>query len=137
MRDFRTLNVWQKAHVLTLEVYAASQTFPMSELYGLTGQLRRSAASIPANIAEGCGRTGEVELTRFMTIAMGSASEVEYHLLLARDLGILAEDQYAELNVHVIEVKRMLAAFTKRLHIPDGRPRLGLAPAARDLNAEG
>jgi four helix bundle protein len=86
LRDFRELKVWGKANQLTLSVYKATQIFPKEELYGLTSQMRRSCASIPANIAEGCGRTGEAELARFLQIAMGSASELEYYLLLAYDL---------------------------------------------------
>src|ERR1017187_11021165 len=83
------LKVWQKAHQLTLAVYQITAPFPRSELYGLTSQLRRSCASIPANLAEGCGRNGDAELARFCSIAMGSASELEYHLLLARDLKLI------------------------------------------------
>ena len=75
MQDFKTLLVWQKAHQLTLAVYPATRTFPSGELYGLTSQIRRACASIPANIAEGCGRGGDMELARFCVIAMGSASE--------------------------------------------------------------
>ena len=90
MQSFRNLKVWEKAHALTLDIYRASESFPRSEIYGLTSQLRRSSASIGANIAEGCGRRGDLELGRFVQIAMGSASEVEYHLLLARDLAFLS-----------------------------------------------
>ncbi|MBN2304852.1 MAG: four helix bundle protein [Anaerolineae bacterium] len=115
MRDFRTLNVWEKAHALTLAVYKASATFPTDERYGLTSQIRRAASSIPANIAEGCGREGDAELRRFMVIAMGSASELEYHLLLARDLGLIHAQDYQPLDQAVIEVKRMMAGFIKRL----------------------
>lgn len=89
MRDFRELKVWEKAHCLTLAVYRATTAFPRDEVYGLTSQIRRSCASIPANIAEGCGREGDAELARFLQIAMGSASELEYHLLLTRDLDFL------------------------------------------------
>ena len=89
MKDFRNLKVWEKSHQLALAVYKATSTFPRHELYGLTSQIRRACASIPANIAEGCGRSGDAELARFLQIAMGSASELEYHLLLARDLGFL------------------------------------------------
>jgi four helix bundle protein len=80
MRDFHALKVWQKAHWLTLRVYNATKRFPKDELYGLTSQVRRSATSIPTNVAEGCGRSGEAELARFLNIAMGSASELEYQL---------------------------------------------------------
>jgi four helix bundle protein len=86
MRDFRTRKVWQKAHQVTLRVYGATRTFPKDELYGLTSQIRRYAASIPTNVAEACGRSGGAEFARFLNIAMGSASELEYQLLLARDL---------------------------------------------------
>ena len=84
VKDFRELKVWQKAHQLTLTVYQLTAAFPREELYGLTSQLRRSCSSIPANLAEGCGRNGDAEFARFCSIAMGSASEVEYHLLLAQ-----------------------------------------------------
>ena len=104
-----------KAHNLTLLIYRATQKFPKEELYGLTSQIRRSCGSIPANIAEGCGRSGDVELARFLQIAMGSASELEYHILLARDLNLIDNSTYDNLNNNVIEVKRMLAAFIKKL----------------------
>ena len=83
MRDFRELKVWEKSHRLVLDVYGATGGFPREESYGLTAQLRRCSVSIPANIAEGCGRSGDAELGRFMLISMGSASELDYHLLLA------------------------------------------------------
>ena len=86
MKDFRNLEVWDKAHQLTLNVYRITKTFPGDEKFGLTSQIRRCAASVAANIAEGCGRTGNAEFHRFLQIAMGSASELEYHLLLSRDL---------------------------------------------------
>ncbi len=115
MRDFKKLHVWQKAHQMTLMIYHLTADFPASELYGLRSQIRRSSASIGANIAEGCGRNGRKELTRFLNIAMGSASELEYHLLLANDLEFIPHDKYAILNAQVIEVKRMLAGFIKTL----------------------
>ena len=115
MRDFRNLQVWEKGHSLTLNVYKATASFPKDELYGLISQIRRSSASIPTNIAEGCGRNGDAELARFMTISLGSASEVEYQLLLAHDLGYLSQDLYTELHEKVTEIKRMLAGFIKTL----------------------
>ncbi len=111
MRDFRQIKVWEKAHALTLEIYQATARFPKEELYGLTSQLRRAAASIAANIAEGFGRGGNTELARFLQIGLGSAYEVEYHALLARDLGFIRGDAYGELEGRIIEVKRMLAAL--------------------------
>lgn len=115
MQAFRDLKVWEKAHRLTLEVYRETGSFPRDEAYGLTSQLRRAAASVPANIAEGCGREGTNELRRFLQIAMGSASELEYHLLLSRDLGFLNDAPYKSLNIGICEVKRMLAAFIQKL----------------------
>jgi four helix bundle protein len=115
MRDFRSLNVWQKAHALTLQVYEATGSFPREEVYSLTSQLRRSASSIGANIAEGCGRSGDAELGRFLHIAMGSASELEYHLILARDLRYLTDGQYEEMSAALVEVKRMLGGLSGRL----------------------
>ncbi len=115
MRNFRALKVWEKSHRLVLAVYKATGTFPREETYGLTAQLRRCCASIPANIAEGCGRSGEAELGRFMVIAMGSASELEYHLLLARDLGYLGAQDYQELSQRTGEVKRMLSTLITKV----------------------
>ena len=111
MRDFRQIRVWEKAHQFTLEVYKVTAQFPKEELYGLTSQLRRASASIAANIAEGFGRGGNVELARFLQIAIGSAYEVEYHILLAKDLGFIGKESNELLNTHVIEIKRMLAAL--------------------------
>lgn len=115
MKDFRKLDVWRKAHQLTLAVYKATTTFPKEELYGLTSQIRRASVSIPANIAEGCGRGSDAELGHFLQVAMGSASELEYHLLLAHDLNFLKTSDYEQLACDVIEVKRMLASFIQRL----------------------
>ena len=115
MKDFKDLKVWQKAHELTLAVYKASVSFPRDEMYGLTSQMRRASASIPANIAEGCGRSGDAELCRFLQIAMGSASELEYHLLLARDLNLLSITEYEPLANELTEVKRMLTSFIVKL----------------------
>ena len=115
MKDFKQLKVWEKAHRLTLGVYSATAAFPKDEQYGLTSQIRRSCASVPANIAEGCGRDGDAELGRFLQIAMGSASELEYHLLLAHDLRLLKDAAYEPIAADVIEVKRMLATFIKKL----------------------
>ena len=96
-------------------MYGATRVFPKEELYSLTSQLRRAAASIPANIAEGCGRNGDAELARFLDIAMGSATELDYHLILARDLGYLQSEDYARLSTEVDGVSRMLVAFIGRV----------------------
>jgi four helix bundle protein len=115
VKDFRKLQVWQKAHLLTLAVYKATADFPTEERYGLTSQLRRSAASIPANIAEGCGRTGPADFRRFLDVAMGSACELEYHWFLAHELGLLKAKEYESLADKTVAVKRMLAALIRAL----------------------
>ena len=98
-----------------LAVYKTTAEFPKSEMYGLTSQLRRASASIPANIAEGCGRGGDTEKARFVQIAMGSTSEAEYHLLLAHDLGFLDDATYERLIGELYSVKKMLVSFHKTL----------------------
>jgi len=114
MQGFRRLNVWEKAHGLTLEVYKVTARFPKEELYALTSQLKRAASSVAANIAEGCGRGSDADFGRFLTIAMGSASELEYQLLLARDLKFLTEADYQRLDSAATEVKRMLASLIQK-----------------------
>jgi len=116
MKDFRQLTVWQKSHELTLVVYEVTTSFPRGELYGLTAQIRRASSSIPATLAEGCGKDGDAELARYCTIARGSASELEYHLLLARDLKLLKSEDYTQLADSVVEVKRMLTGLIQKLN---------------------
>ncbi len=111
MKNFRDLQVWSKAHNATLDVYRVTSSFPKEELFGLTSQMRRCSASIAANIAEGCDRRGNGEFHRFLQIASGSASELEYHLLLARDLGYVGLESYQGLNAQVEEVKKMLSSL--------------------------
>ena len=115
MGDYRKLHVWERSHMLVLDVYGVAAAFPKHQLFGLTGQLRRSATSIPANIAEGCGRNSDGERARFMNIAMGSASELDYHLRLARDLGYLPPTQYGRMSMEVQGISKMLATFVNRL----------------------
>ena len=114
MKGFKELKVWQKAHAMTIAVYDMTRAFPREELYRLTSQLRRSASSIGANIAEGCGRRSDGEVARFLQIARGSASEIEYHILLARDLHYLREEQFRELSHQADELQRMLTALIQR-----------------------
>ena len=115
MKDFRKLQVWEKAHQLGLTLYHVTASFPRDETYGLVSQMRRSASSIPSNIAEGCGRDGDAELARFCIIARGSATELEYQLLLARDLKLIAPNDYEQLAQQVIEIKRMLTVLVQKL----------------------
>ena len=116
VKDFHELKVWQKAHQLTLAVYRVTAGFPREELYGLTSQLRRACSSIGANLAEGCGRHGDAEFARFCSLAMGSASEMEYHLLLARDLKLINSKDYEAMNQRATELKRMLTALMRKLN---------------------
>ncbi|MGI8818728.1 MAG: four helix bundle protein [Gemmatimonadales bacterium] len=118
MGDFKKLEVWQLAHTVACEVYRATATFPKTETYGLTSQIRRSAASVPANIAEGCGRRGDAEFSRFVRISLGSATELEYHLLLSHDVGILPASQFESLAAQVLRVQGMLARLNRALRKP-------------------
>ncbi len=113
MRDFKKIQVWEKAHQLTLQLYKITASFPKEELYGLTSQIRRAASSIPTNIAEGAGRDTQAELARFIHIASGSASELEYHVLLARELEYIDSQAYSELQAAIVEIKRMLHGFER------------------------
>src|SRR5438128_5857334 len=115
MRNFMDLLVWKKAHVLTLRLYEATEEFPKKEMFGLTSQIRRSASSIGANLAEGCGRRGNAEMARFVRIAMGSASELEYHLLLAADLKYLDRKLYSEIQPNLAEVRSMLTGLLEAI----------------------
>lgn len=122
MKDFRKLQVWERAHGLALRVYKASAGFPKEEIYGLTAQVRRPSVSIASNIAEGCGRNSDADFARMLQIAMGSASETEYQLLLSRDLGFLDTEGYGQLQVELEEVKRMLSGLLKTLRSPSRQP---------------
>ncbi len=115
MQNFRDLKVWRKAHDVALSVYKMSDGFPSAERYGITSQMRRAAFSVPSNIAEGCGRSSGADFARFLDIAFGSASELEYLLLLAVDLGILEPAVYDAILAELQEVKRMLTALIGRV----------------------
>lgn len=117
MRNIRNLEVWQKSHNLTLQIYRLTKEFPKDEKYGLTSQLRRASASIAANLAEACGRESDGDKRRFVEFAAGSACEVEYHLLLAYDLGLILEEHYRDLDLQINEGKKMLGAFGRRLRV--------------------
>jgi len=117
MQNFRDLKVWEKAPETVLAIYRASTNFPIDERFGLTSQLRRAAVSIPANIAEGTLRSSDADFVRFLHIALGSASEVDYYLLLARDLKFIEPDEHSTLDASLQEVKRMLAALVTRVKL--------------------
>jgi len=115
MRDFKQLSIWQRSHALTLKIYKHTQTYPKNELFGLTSQMRRSASSIPTNIAEGSGRHSEAEMKHFLVIARGSASELEYQLILSHDLGYLNETVFNGLTIELNEVQKMIYTFIRNV----------------------
>ncbi len=122
MRDFHSLKVWEKAHMLTLQVYRATKNFPDDERYGLTSQVRRSCTSIPINIAEGCGYDSRAELAHYLQISMGSSSELEYQLFLAHDLNYLSDDVFQELNRNLNEIRRMLNVYIHKIRSDLNKP---------------
>ncbi len=117
MQNYRDLKVWQKAHDFTLKVYQIVASFPKEETYNLTSQIKRSASSIPTNIAEGCGRFSQKDLANFLQIALGSSHELEYQILLSKDLKFIDIEQFAELEVEVGEIKAMLISLIKKVRL--------------------
>ena len=116
MQDYHNLTMWQKSHKLTIEIYKLTlEQFPREELFGQTNQIRRAAASIPTNIAEGCGRNSRAELAQFLNIAAGSASEVEYEILLAKDTGYITLEQYDHLSKEIREIRSMIKSYMEQL----------------------
>jgi four helix bundle protein len=130
MRNYKDLLVWEKAHRLTLAVYKATQSFPEDERFGLTSQIRRASASIPANLAEGCGRRSDGEMARYIQIAMGSGAELSYHFLLSKDLGLMQSAEYESMSSDLSEVMRMLSSFS-------GRLKGSVRPSVLELKAKG
>jgi len=129
MKDFRDLKVWQSAHQITLSVYRCTRSFPREETYGIVSQLRRCSASVAANIAEGCGRSGNAEFGRFLTMAMGSASELEYFLLLARDLEYLTPEKHAPVAQEVRTMRRMLNKLLSKVQAERDASQSRIRPA--------
>lgn len=115
MRDFRQLKVWEQSHKLTLRIYEVTKTFPCEELFAITNQIRRASSSIPANIAEGCGRGGNKEYAYFLQIATGSIFELDYHILLAHDLKYLDSVSYKELDDEIQSLKRQLTVLLRKV----------------------
>lgn len=116
MRNFRKYQVWELGHQITLDVYKLTSVFPKDEQYGLTSQMRRASSSVPANIAEGCGRESEVEFKRFLIIANGSATELEYFLILVKDLNFISELNINDLVVKVDQLKRSLNKLISKIN---------------------
>ena len=115
MQNYKDLKVWEKAHLFTLKVYEQTKPFPKEELYSLTNQLRRAASSIPANIAEGCGKNTNNELAHFLNISLASSNEAEYFLILSKDLNYLSEEKFNQLYNLINEVKGMLIALINKV----------------------
>ena len=122
MQDFKKLHVWQKAHALSLSIDRASKRIRGSQYASLRNQIFRAAVSIPANIAEGRRQSSEKEFGRFLSIALNSSSELEYHLILARDTEIIPESEFVSLIAQTITVRKMLYALLKRLAPPERKP---------------
>jgi len=117
MQDYRRLKVWQLAHEVALKAYKVTASFPREEMFGLSNQIRRAAVSVPANIAEGCGRGSDPDFARFLHIAMGSTNEMEYELLLARDLRYIPEEEFIAVVSSIEEIKQMLTALIKKVKL--------------------
>ncbi len=126
MRNYRNLLVWEKAHRLTLSIYKSTATFPGEERFGLTSQMRRAAASIPANLAEGCGRRSDKEMARFVQIAMGSGAELSYHILLARDLNFLDAKTHERLEADLAVIMRMMSSLSQKLKASDAESKISV-----------
>lgn len=116
MKDYKNLLVWQKSHELTLDVYATLQSFPKEEIFGLVSQMKRSSSSIPTNIAEGCGRNTDKDFARFLIIAFGSANELEYQIILSKDLRFIEVEKSNSLLSQIEEIKKMLNSLIKKLN---------------------
>ena len=117
MKDFRSLKVWEKSHFISLEIYRITKGFPKEEQFNLTSQLRRAITSIPTNLAEGCGRGSDKDFKRFVQIAMGSASEAEYLILLSKDLNYISEKEFNKLILEIQEIKKMLSSLISKLKL--------------------
>jgi four helix bundle protein len=115
MRNFKELSIWQRSHALTLKIYHLTKEFPKEKLFGLNSQIRRSAYSIPTNIAEGSGRDSSPEMKRFPVISRGSATELEYQIILAHDLGYISEVIFHELGTEINEIQKMIYTFIKNM----------------------
>ncbi len=115
MRDYKKYDIWKQSHQLSLEVYKLTEKFPKEEMFGLTSQIRRSSTSITINIVEGCGRGSDDDFKRILYIALGSAFEVEYILLLSKDLGYISENDFSELSLKAEEVKMKISKLILKL----------------------
>ena len=115
MRDFKKYNIWKLSHLFTLKIYDVTKTYPKDEIYGLISQIKRASSSVPTNISEGCGRDSDAEFNRFLTIALGSASEVEYLIILSKDLNYIDESLFIILNEEINTIKRKIHSLKQKL----------------------
>ncbi len=118
MQNYRQLAVWQKAHVAAVNAHRVTEAIPPRGNADLISQIRRAALSIPANIAEGCGRSSDLDFAKFVQIAIGSTTELEYHLEFAAEIGRLSRDESALRQAEIVEVRRMLIGLLKKLRPP-------------------
>lgn len=116
MRDFRKYEIWQQSHEFTLTIYKITSSFPKEELYTLISQIRRAALSIPTSISEGCGRSSDKEFNQFLNIALGSASETEYLLILSKDLEYIPEDIFYHLDKEINTIKSKIYKLKEKLN---------------------
>ena len=116
MRDFKKYDIWKLSHSFTLKIYDVTKSYPKEEIYGMISQIRRASSSIPTNISEGCGRDSDAEFNRYLTIAVGSASEVEYLIILSKDLNYIDEDSFTELNQEINTIKRKIYTLKQKLN---------------------
>ena len=115
MRDFKKYDIWQLSHSFTLEVYKITSDFQKEELYGLTSQIRRASLSIPTNISEGCGRNSDKEFNQFLNIALGSANETEYLLMLSNDLDYISNEKFESLEIQMNTIKSKIYKLKEKL----------------------
>lgn len=115
MRNLLTLDIWKRSHILTLKIYKITKNFPKEEMFRLSSQMRRSASSIPTNIAEGCGRNTNPQFAHFLQISTGSCSEIQYQLILSKELSYISEEVFNELNSEAIEIRKMIFHYASKL----------------------
>jgi four helix bundle protein len=115
MQDYHQLIGWQKAHAFAVGVHALTESWSKRDTAGLMGQLRRAAQSIPANLAEGCGRESDRDFAKFVQQAIGSTTEAQYHLEFARDTGMIESTEFSLHQERVVEVRKILVGLVKRL----------------------
>ncbi len=118
MRDFRKLQIWERAHNLVLKIYEITKLLPKEELYGLTSQIRRAAVSVPTNISEGAGKDSSKDFVRYLNIALGSLSEVQYLLFLIKELNYISDNQISPFEVEANELKMMIYSYSSKISAP-------------------